>query len=85
MNITFRTAGIVALLVLLAVLPAAAPQVVVVQTTDILIFVLFALSLNLLVGYGVYSASWCVAYPLAVAYGKLTDRIIYRGESQARS
>src|SRR5207244_4074604 len=51
LNITFRTAGIVALLVLLAVLPAAAPQVVVVQTTDILIFVLFALSLNLLVGY----------------------------------
>jgi branched-chain amino acid transport system permease protein len=40
-----------ALLVLLAVLPAIAPQVVVVQATDILIFALFALSLNLLVGY----------------------------------
>ena len=51
MNITFRTAGIVALLILLALLPAAAPLVVVVQTTDILIFMLFALSLNLLVGY----------------------------------
>jgi branched-chain amino acid transport system permease protein len=48
---TARSAGLAALLLLLAVLPAAAPQVVVVQTTDILIFVLFALSLNLLVGY----------------------------------
>jgi hypothetical protein len=35
---------------------------------------------NLLVGYGVYIASWWVAYPLAFAYGKLTERIIYRGE-----
>jgi branched-chain amino acid transport system permease protein len=46
-----RSAGVAALLVVLAVLPAAAPEVVVVQATDILIFVLFALSLNLLVGY----------------------------------
>ena len=35
---------------------------------------------NLVVGYGVYYVSWWVAYPLAFAYGKLTDRIIYRGE-----
>jgi len=35
---------------------------------------------NLLVGYGVYYASWWVAYPLAFAFGKLTERIIYRGE-----
>jgi hypothetical protein len=35
---------------------------------------------NLLIGYGVYTASWWVAYPLALAYGKLTERIIYRGE-----
>jgi hypothetical protein len=35
---------------------------------------------NLLIGYGIYIASWWVAYPLALAYGKLTDRIIYRGE-----
>jgi hypothetical protein len=35
---------------------------------------------NLLVGYGVYYVSWWVAYPLAFAYGKLTERIIYRGE-----
>jgi branched-chain amino acid transport system permease protein len=48
---TARSAGLAALLALLAVLPVAAPQVVVVQTTDILIFALFALSLNLLVGY----------------------------------
>jgi hypothetical protein len=35
---------------------------------------------NLLVGYGVYYASWWVAYPLALAYGRLTERIIYHGE-----
>jgi len=35
---------------------------------------------NLLIGYGVYTASWWVAYPLALAYGKLTERIIYHGE-----
>jgi hypothetical protein len=35
---------------------------------------------NLLVSYGVYSISWWVACPLAFAYGKLTDRMIYRGE-----
>src|SRR6267154_1664398 len=35
---------------------------------------------NLLIGYGVYTVSWWVAYPLALAYGKLTERIIYRGE-----
>jgi hypothetical protein len=34
---------------------------------------------NLVVGYGVYQLSWWVAYPLAFAYGKLTDRIIYPG------
>jgi branched-chain amino acid transport system permease protein len=42
---------VVAFIVALAVLPLAAPQVVVVQATDILIFALLALSLNLLVGY----------------------------------
>jgi len=42
---------VAALLVVLAVLPLAAPQVVLVQATDILIFALLALSLNLLVGY----------------------------------
>ena len=35
---------------------------------------------NALVGCGVYYVSWWVAYPLAFAYGKLTERIIYRGE-----
>lgn len=35
---------------------------------------------NLLVGYAAYYASWWVAYPLAFAYGKLTQRIIYHGE-----
>jgi hypothetical protein len=35
---------------------------------------------NLLVGYAVYYASWWVAYPLALAYGRLTKRIIYHGE-----
>jgi branched-chain amino acid transport system permease protein len=37
--------------VVLALLPVAAPEVVVVHMTDFLIFTLFALSLNLLVGY----------------------------------
>jgi hypothetical protein len=35
---------------------------------------------NLLIGYGVYIASWWVADVLVIAYGKLTQRIIYRGE-----
>jgi hypothetical protein len=35
---------------------------------------------NLLVGGGAYYISWWVAYPLAFAYGKLTEGIIYRGE-----
>jgi branched-chain amino acid transport system permease protein len=44
-------AGAVALLVVLALLPRLVPLVVVVQATDVLIFVLFSLSLNLLIGY----------------------------------
>lgn len=44
-------AGWTALVALLAVLPLATPEVVIVHATDILIFSLFALSLNLLVGY----------------------------------
>ena len=44
-------AAVVALIVVLALLPVLAPEVVIVQGTDILIFTLFALSLNLLVGY----------------------------------
>lgn len=43
--------GLTVLLVLLALLPRLMPLVVVVQATDVLIFVLFALSLNLLIGY----------------------------------
>src|SRR6266478_2768893 len=35
---------------------------------------------NLLIGCGVYYLSWWVADPLAFVYGKLTERIIYRGE-----
>jgi hypothetical protein len=35
---------------------------------------------NLVISYGVYYLSWWLAYPLAFAYGKLTERIIYRGE-----
>jgi hypothetical protein len=35
---------------------------------------------NLLIGYALYYASWWVAYPLALAYGKLTNRTIYHGE-----
>jgi branched-chain amino acid transport system permease protein len=48
---TLGAAGLVALVVILAVLPRLVPPVVVVQATDVLIFVLFALSLNLLIGY----------------------------------
>ena len=44
-------AALIALLVFLALLPRLVPLVVMVQATDILIFVLFSLSLNLLVGY----------------------------------
>jgi branched-chain amino acid transport system permease protein len=39
------------LLAFLALLPRLVPPVVVVQATDVLIFVLFSLSLNLLIGY----------------------------------
>ncbi len=46
-----RGLALAGLIVLLCVLPVASPEVVVVHATDILIFVLFALSLNLLVGY----------------------------------
>lgn len=35
---------------------------------------------NLIIGYGIYVASWWVADLLVLAYGKLTQRIIYRGE-----
>jgi hypothetical protein len=35
---------------------------------------------NLLIGGGAYYLSWWLAYPLAFGYGKLTERIIYRGE-----
>ena len=34
---------------------------------------------NLAISYGIYIASWWVAYPLAFAYGKLTERITYHG------
>ena len=44
-------AALIALVVVLALLPRLVPPVVVVQATDVLIFVLFALSLNLLIGY----------------------------------
>lgn len=43
--------GLIVLVLFLALLPRLVPPVVVVQATDILIFVLFALSLNLLIGY----------------------------------
>jgi branched-chain amino acid transport system permease protein len=46
-----RRAGLIVLVALLALLPRLVPPVVVVQATDVLIFVLFALSLNLLIGY----------------------------------
>jgi len=35
---------------------------------------------NLVVAYGVYQVSWWVANPLAFAYAKLTQRIIYTGD-----
>jgi hypothetical protein len=35
---------------------------------------------NLVIGYGIYVLSWWVAYPLALAYGKLTHGIIYAGQ-----
>jgi branched-chain amino acid transport system permease protein len=47
----FGRAGGIALVVVLALLPRLVPLVVVVQATDVLIFVLFSLSLNLLIGY----------------------------------
>jgi branched-chain amino acid transport system permease protein len=43
--------GLIVLVLFLALLPRLVRPVVVVQATDILIFVLFALSLNLLIGY----------------------------------
>lgn len=46
-----RRALMIGLLVVLALLPVVTSEVVIVQGTDILIFALFALSLNLLVGY----------------------------------
>ncbi len=46
-----RGMALALLIMLLCVLPVATPEVVVVHATDILIFMLFALSLNLLVGY----------------------------------
>jgi len=42
---------VIAMLLVLALLPRLVPLVVVVQATDVLIFVLFSLSLNLLIGY----------------------------------
>ena len=47
-----RRAGLPGLIIVLAVLPLLAPQVVIIYMTDLLIFTLFALSLNLVVGYG---------------------------------
>ena len=47
-----RRAGLPGLIIVLAVLPFLAPQVVIIYMTDLLIFTLFALSLNLVVGYG---------------------------------
>jgi hypothetical protein len=35
---------------------------------------------NFVLGYGVYMASWWIATPLAYVYGKLTERIVYRGQ-----
>ncbi len=46
-----RRAALPGLVVVLAVLPFVAPQVVIIYMTDLLIFTLFALSLNLVVGY----------------------------------
>ncbi len=43
--------GLIALVLILMVLPVLAPHIVLIDTTDVLIFVLLALSLNLLVGY----------------------------------
>ena len=48
---TAARAGLIGLVAVLALLPQLMPLVLVVQATDVLIFVLFALSLNLLVGY----------------------------------
>jgi branched-chain amino acid transport system permease protein len=48
---TPRPVWIIAAVIVLAVLPVVAPEVVIVHMTDFLIFTLFALSLNLLVGY----------------------------------
>jgi len=50
--VSARHLGLVGLLAFLGLVPVVLPPVLVVQATDILIFVLFALSLNLLVGYG---------------------------------
>jgi len=47
-----RRAALPGLVIVLAVLPFLAPQVVIIYMTDLLIFTLFALSLNLVVGYG---------------------------------
>jgi len=38
---------------------------------------------NLVIGCGVYYLSWWAAYPLAFAFGKLTGRIIYRGDFES--
>lgn len=46
-----RRASLIGLIVVLAALPFVAPDVVIIYMTDLLIFTLFALSLNLVVGY----------------------------------
>ena len=51
MRLRASRVGLIVLLASLALLPRVVPPVVVVQATDVLIFVLFAVSLNLLIGY----------------------------------
>lgn len=61
--------GLIALLAFLALLPRLVPLVVVVQATDVLIFVLFSLSLNLLVGYAGMLALGHAAFFAVGGYG----------------
>jgi branched-chain amino acid transport system permease protein len=49
--IIWTRVGLIALVLILMALPVLAPHIVLIDTTDVLIFVLLALSLNLLVGY----------------------------------
>jgi branched-chain amino acid transport system permease protein len=66
-NLTLARLGV--LLVFLTVIPVFLPEILVVQAVDILVFTLFAVSLNLLVGYTGMLSLGHAAYFAIGAYG----------------